>query len=72
MLFDKHIEPNCVYCLYYLEVEENSGLCRKRGPVMPWGSCRRFHYDPLKRKPPEKPEKLPAYEEETIKEENEP
>jgi len=63
MLFNKHIEPNCVYCAHYLTVTEESGLCRKKGPKQPWDHCRGFQYDPLKRKPPERLETMPTYEE---------
>ncbi len=52
MLFEKNIEPHCVYCQWGTPLDENRIVCRKKGIVAAGGSCRRFRYDPLKRIPP--------------------
>lgn len=52
MLFQKNIEPRCIYCARGARLEEGQILCGKRGVVSPGGSCRSFRYDPLKRVPP--------------------
>lgn len=50
--FGKDIEPSCEYCIYY-DTSENGTLhsCRKKQTLVLTGSCKRFEYDPLKRKP---------------------
>lgn len=52
MLFEKKIEPRCVYCKRGVNLDEDRVLCIKRGIMSPAGSCRRFKYEPLKRTPP--------------------
>lgn len=52
MLFDKKIEPRCVYCARSVSLHADSMLCAKKGVVSPGGRCRSFKYDPLKRVPP--------------------
>lgn len=52
MLFDKNIEPRCVYCQRAAPLRDGQMMCVKRGIVSCSGSCRRFRYDPLKRVPP--------------------
>lgn len=52
MLFQKKIEPRCVYCERGTQLDEEKILCTKKGVVSPAGSCRAFKYDPLKRVPP--------------------
>ena len=53
MLFAKKIEPRCSYCARGTQLDEATVLCLKRGVTSPGGHCRRFRYDPLKRKPPQ-------------------
>ncbi|MBE6998888.1 MAG: hypothetical protein E7428_01705 [Ruminococcaceae bacterium] len=67
MLFNKKIEPRCVYCSRYFAVDEDHGICDRRGPVYAGGACRKFKYDPLKRVPPKGllEEELPVFEDET-------
>jgi len=56
-LFQKKIEPRCVYCAHSRPLSEEQVVCPKKG-VMSCGShCHRFKYDPLKRVPP-RPTKL--------------
>ena len=52
-LFDKSkYAPSCTYCLYgKLTADEESVLCVKKGIMLPESSCRKYVYDPLKRKP---------------------
>lgn len=57
MLFQKKMEPRCVYCAKGAPLEEGHILCTKKGLVAPDGRCGSFRYDPLKRVPP-KPAKL--------------
>lgn len=52
MLFEKQIEPRCVYCAKGEKLDEESVICKKRGVVSAGGACRAFRYDPLKRVPP--------------------
>ena len=52
MLFQKNIEPRCVYCARGTQLDDQSILCPKRGVVSPGGSCRSFRYEPLRRVPP--------------------
>ena len=51
-LFDSHIIPSCRYCTYGMaSSDEQTILCPKKGVVTCEYACRRFQYDPLKRKP---------------------
>lgn len=52
MLFKKSIEPCCSYCKNGNRITDTEVICIKRGIVSSAGSCRRFSYDPLKRRPP--------------------
>lgn len=52
MLFQKKIEPHCVYCDRGTQLDEASVLCRKHGIVPVSNYCSAFKYDPLKRVPP--------------------
>lgn len=46
-------EKMCVYCAFSIDaIDENSVICRKKGMVFKTGSCRKYKYDPLKRRPP--------------------
>ena len=45
-------EPACKLCRYgRLNPEGDTVLCVKKGLVDPDGKCRRYDYDPLKRRP---------------------
>ena len=59
MLFRKHIDPSCSYCRYALDADPGTVICRRKGIMADTSSCRRFRYDPLRRKPPEP--KLPDF-----------
>jgi hypothetical protein len=52
-LFNKSdITPSCSYCVHgRFSPNKESILCLKKGVVGLDYSCRRFKYDPLKRKP---------------------
>lgn len=52
MLFQKDIEPRCVYCARGANLGEDKILCPKKGVVSLSEHCNRFRYDPLKRVPP--------------------
>ncbi|MDR0249500.1 MAG: hypothetical protein LBI44_07625 [Oscillospiraceae bacterium] len=66
-VFSSDIEPSCSCCLHGDALDGPDVLCEKRGVVPVTGSCRRFAYDPLKRKPsrPGAPP-VPAREELTL------
>jgi hypothetical protein len=51
MLFRTKIEPRCAYCTHSSPLDEERMTCLKKGVVSCGGSCRKFSYDPLKRKP---------------------
>lgn len=51
-LFNKKIEPSCVYCRFGKRNGESEKVfCEKKGIVDAFYSCRKFQYDPLKRIP---------------------
>ncbi len=51
MLFREDMEPSCSYCRHGQQISETHVACIKQG-VMPLSHhCRKFTYDPLKRKP---------------------
>ncbi len=51
-LFKKDISPACVYCGIGQASEDGSVvLCKKKGIMQPSSNCKKFVYDPLKRKP---------------------
>lgn len=56
-LFQKGIEPRCVYCAHGRELGEDQILCPKKGVMAAGSHCHRFKYDPLRRTPP-RPTKL--------------
>ena len=60
-LFQKKIEPLCVYCAHGRPLQEDQILCPKMGVMSGGSSCRSFRYDPLKRTPP-RPVKLAGTE----------
>lgn len=51
MIFDRKIAPSCEYCRYGNLIDDEHVICVKRGVVDSDSSCRRFRYDPLKRRP---------------------
>ena len=56
-LFQKRIEPHCVYCVHGRSLDERQVVCPKKGVMAAESYCRSFKYDPLKRVPP-RPVKL--------------
>ena len=60
-LFSKEIEPSCSYFIFgFITFSGDSVLCEKRGVTMPYDSCRKFIYAPLKRIP-KRPRELPQF-----------
>ena len=55
MLFRRKIEPSCTYCRHGRPGQEEEVLCIYHGVMNPWDKCRRFEYDPLRRKPEANP-----------------
>ena len=51
MLFDRDIEPSCLYCRYGRKLGETEVACLKRGIVDGTGYCAAFTYEPTKRIP---------------------
>lgn len=51
-LFQKKIEPRCVYCARSRALSEDQVVCDKKGVMSAGSHCRAFKYDPLKRVPP--------------------
>jgi len=51
MLFRKDHEPACALCRRSSEIDDVHVLCPKYGVVAGTHRCRRFSYDPLKRRP---------------------
>ena len=59
-LFGKYIEQNCIYC-ENSETDSNGDVfCKIEKHSERKDKCKRFKYDPLKRKPSISP-KLPTY-----------
>ena len=52
------ITPQCMYCARGVSAADNTVLCPKKGVMQPFSSCRKFKYDPLKRQPDFKSEKM--------------
>lgn len=51
-LFNKEISPRCEYCKTGVPITGSSEiLCKKTGVMQPDSYCKKFSYDPLKRKP---------------------
>ena len=63
-LFNKNdITPSCSYCVHGKpSPDKESVLCLKRGLVNLDYSCKKFKYDPLKRKPM-RPKAIEKFEE---------
>lgn len=51
MVCDKEIRHICAFCLHGKEYGRDGVLCSRRGPMRADDHCRRFVYDPLRRKP---------------------
>ncbi len=50
--YGSKISPACAYCLYGTPAADpKMVLCRQKGVVSPYYSCRHFCYDPLMRVP---------------------
>ena len=66
-VFGANITPACEYCGRGRPTASGETiLCPKRGVVVPYYSCRKFFYSPLKRVPKRLPA-LPSYSEEEFK-----
>lgn len=53
------IEPKCEYCKFSIAIRDaNTLLCHKTGVTEATGRCKKFRYDPLKRKPQKAPSML--------------
>lgn len=64
MLFDKNVERICAFCQHSCDFNDQHVLCCKKGPVAPTDTCKRFRYDPLRRRPaPPAPMKKPLPDE---------
>lgn len=51
-LFGTRVEPACSYCKFGSPAaDERTILCPKNGVVAPYYACRKYRYDPLKRRP---------------------
>ncbi len=66
MLFSSDIRKICALCENSVPVDEETVLCRKKGPVGALDTCRRFKYDPLKRTP-SAPAELKEFSEDDFK-----
>lgn len=51
MLFDRDIEPSCLYCRHGREISSVEIACTRRGIVDGTGYCGAFRYEPTKRIP---------------------
>lgn len=62
VLFGKTVEPACQYCEHgLLTKDSNMVLCKKKGSMQPYASCRNYQYAPLKRMP-KRAAPLPTYD----------
>ena len=55
MLFDRDIDPSCVYCRYSTVLGHEEIACIRRGIMKSYGSCGSFRYEPTKRVPEHMP-----------------
>ena len=63
-LFGKNVPPACSYCEKgTLSKDGQRVLCKRKGVMHPLAKCRRYKYDPLRRKPAVDPP-LPRYAQE--------
>ena len=51
MLFRRKMPRSCSYCAWGTKLGEEQILCVKRGVVAVSYACRKFEYDPCKRRP---------------------
>jgi hypothetical protein len=59
--YGSKIAPACAYCLHGCQAADpKMVLCRFRGVVSPYYTCRKFRYDPLMRVPHR--QELPHFE----------
>lgn len=55
----------CLYCRHGSQTADGENiLCIKKGVMLPHSKCRKFKYDPLKREPLLKPQRLEFSKEE--------
>lgn len=66
MLFSEDIRKTCALCEYAVPIDEDTVLCRKKGPMGAEDTCRKFKYDALKRTP-SRPAGLREFTEEDFK-----
>ena len=50
-MFNRNIEPSCLYCRYGAALGCNEVACSKRGIMSGEGFCGAFRYEPTKRQP---------------------
>ncbi len=51
-LFSDNIPPKCIYCETGIITNDGKEvLCRRMGVMQPDSCCKKFRYDPLRRKP---------------------
>ena len=64
-LLGHHVEPMCRYCQFGTRVAgSDTVLCPKKGVTDKDDSCKKFRYDPLKRKPqPQAPTEMLTFTE---------
>lgn len=64
LLSEQEFPATCSHCQFgRLAPDTQSVLCIKRGVMQASSSCKKYRYDPLKRKPRQAP-KLPDYQDE--------
>jgi len=51
MLFNRNIEPSCIYCRFSRTMGNGEYVCSKRGIMSSSGYCSTFKYEPTKREP---------------------
>jgi len=54
-MFNRNIEPSCLYCRFGALIGSDEIACSKRGIMSAMGSCSSFHYEPTKREPEPSP-----------------
>lgn len=60
MLFSKDNPPRCAWCRHGSQLDDDTVLCDRKGPVDAAGACRRYRYDPFKRTPPPRAKPRPV------------
>lgn len=66
MLYNKDNRAICALCEMAVPIDDETVLCRKKGPVSLTYTCKKFEYDPLKRKPMQAAD-IKAFSEEDFK-----